>query len=107
MVTVHYHPTFGSPNDALVTPGDNGYVLVSVSGVDVCHDESCAGVQVFKKSDFTNPCGGQEILYFPRPTLRGEAVQSVDGCNFFPARCKSVLVPRLRSRVPNFFVWLV
>jgi len=83
-VTVHYHPTFGSPNDALVTPGDNGYVLVSVSGVDICHDESCAGVEVFKKSDFTNPCGGQEILYFPRPTIRGEAVHSVDGMQFFP-----------------------
>jgi hypothetical protein len=28
----HYYPTFGTPNDTLVTDGADGYVLVSVSG---------------------------------------------------------------------------
>ena len=57
-VETHYYPTFGTPNDALVT-ADNAYVLVSVSGA--------TGVQVFRNSDFTNPCGGQQILNFPQP----------------------------------------
>jgi hypothetical protein len=87
-VTAEYqfHPTFGMPNDTLVA-GD--YVLVSVSDVDLCNDEGCAGVQVFKKPDFTNPCGGQQIINFPlpfpgsTPPPPGGPIQAVDGMKFF------------------------
>ena len=50
-----FYPTFGTPNDALVTAAD-AYVLISVS--------EPTGIQVFKNPDFTNPCGGQQILKF-------------------------------------------
>lgn len=82
-----FYPTFGQPTDALVTP-DNSYVLVSVSHVDLCNDEGCAGVQVFKKPDFANPCGGQQIISFtPPPT---GPVQEVQGMKFFPGLQVSV-----------------
>jgi hypothetical protein len=61
-----FYPTFGTPNDALVTDGDDGYVLVSVSQV-VHPPFGATGVQVFKKPDFTNPCGSQQIISFPQP----------------------------------------
>ena len=61
----HFYPTFGTPNDALVTDGDDGYVLVSVSQV-ANPPFGATGVQVFKKPDFTNPCGGQQIISFPQ-----------------------------------------
>ena len=75
IVETHYYPTFGTPNDALVT-ADNAYVLVSVS--------EPTGVQVFRNPDFTNPCGGQKILNFPRPRPGGQPLQAVDGMQFFP-----------------------
>jgi hypothetical protein len=74
-VETHYYPTFGTPNDALVT-ADDAYVLVSVS--------EPTGVQVFRNPDFTNPCGGQQILNFPRPWPRLPPLQAVDGMQFFP-----------------------
>jgi hypothetical protein len=38
------------------------------------------GIQVFSTSDFSNPCGGQQIINFPsRPP-----VQHIDGIQFFP-----------------------
>jgi hypothetical protein len=77
-----FYPTFGTPNDALVT-ADNANVLVSVSRDELCTDESCAGVQVFAQPDFSNPCGGQQILNFPRPP-GGQPVRAVDGMQFFP-----------------------
>jgi hypothetical protein len=69
-----FYPTFGTPNDALVT-ADNAHVLVSVSRDELCIDESCAGVQVFAQPDFSNPCGGQQILNLPRPP-GGQSVKS-------------------------------
>ncbi len=99
-VETHYYPTFGTPNDALVT-ADDAYVLVSVSGA--------TGVQVFRNSDFTNPCGGQQILNFPRPAAwrTEDPCKQLTECNFFRVRRKSALVPQLRRTALNFFVWLV
>ena len=93
-----FYPTFGTPNDALVT-ADDAYLLVSVS--------EPTGIQVFKNPDFTNPCGGQQILDFPRPQPGGQPVRAVDGMQFFPGCRKSALVPQLRCTALNFFVWLV
>src|SRR5215475_12046888 len=58
MANAQFYPTFGTPNDALVT-ADDTHVLVSIS--------EPTGVQVFALPDFTNPCGGQQILNFPPP----------------------------------------
>src|SRR6266568_2819231 len=80
---VNFYPTFGTPNDALVTD-DDAYVLVSVSNPTPCPGRptptstpagNFTGVQVLRKSDFTNPCGGQQIINFPPPHRRGPLVQ--------------------------------
>jgi hypothetical protein len=90
-----FYPTFGTPNDALVTD-DGANVLVSVTGATTpCPGKPSppptiftTGVQVFSTSDFSvNPCGGQQIINFPfinfPPSHRLEPVQHVDGMQFF------------------------
>jgi DNA-binding beta-propeller fold protein YncE len=98
----HFYPTFGTPNDALVT-ADDAYVIVSVSGTDLCTDESCAGVQVFRKPDFTNPCGGQQILYFPRPQPHGPPIQAADGMHFFSGSPQVSVGAAVEARGAEFF----
>ena len=93
-VETHYYPTFGTPNDALVT-ADNAYVLVSVSGA--------TGVQVFRNSDFTNPCGGQQILNFPRPRPGVQPVQTVDGMQFFPGSPQVSVGAAVEAHGAEFF----
>ena len=85
-----FYPTFGTPNDALVTD-DGANVLVSVTGATTpCPNKPSpppttftTGVQVFSTSDFSNPCGGQQIINFPS-SHRLKPVQHVDGMQFFP-----------------------
>jgi len=93
-VETHYYPTFGTPNDALVT-ADNSYVLVSISGA--------TGVQVFRNSDFTNPCGGQQILNFPPPRPGGQPVQTVDGMQFFPGSPQVSVGAAVEAHGAEFF----
>ncbi len=90
-----FYPTFGTPNDALITP-DNAYVLVSVSVARV-------GVQVFRQSDFTNPCGGQQILSFPTPPPPGGPVQAVDGMKFFPGQSHLSVGAAVEAQGAEFF----
>ena len=103
-----FYRTFGKPNDALVTP-DNAYVLVSVSGVDLCTEEGCAGVQVFTQSDFTNPCGGQQIISFPlpipgsTPPAPGAPVKTVDGMKFFPGPLQLSVGAAVEAQGAEFF----
>jgi hypothetical protein len=86
--SAQFYATFGTPNDALVTE-DGANVLVSVTGETTpCPGESTpppttfsTGVQVFRTSDFTNPCGGQQVINFPSPPA---PVEHVDGMQFFP-----------------------
>ncbi len=86
-----FYPTFGTPNDALVTD-DGANVLVSVTGETTpCPGKPSpppttftTGVQVFSTSDFSvNPCGGQQIINFPS-SHRLKPVGHVDGMQFFP-----------------------
>ena len=99
-VETHYYPTFGTPNDTLVT-ADNAYVLVSVSGA--------TGVQVFRNSDFTNPCGGQQILNFPlpipgsTPPPPGGPLQTVDGMQFFPGSPQVSVGAAVEAHGAEFF----
>jgi hypothetical protein len=99
-VETHYYPTFGTPNDALVT-ADNAYVLVSVS--------EATGVQVFNNSDFTNPCGGQQILNFPlpipgsTPPPPGGPLQAVDGMQFFPGSPQVSVGAAVEAHGAEFF----
>jgi hypothetical protein len=97
-----FYPTFGTPNDALVT-ADNAYALVSVSRDELCTDESCAGVQVFAQPDFTNPCGGQRILNFPRPRPGGQPVRAVDGMQFFPGSPQVSVGAAVEAHGAEFF----
>ena len=89
--SAQFYPTFGTPNDALVTD-DGVNVLVSVTGETTpCPGKPSpppttftTGVQVFSTSDFNvNPCGGQQIISFPS-SHRHPAVQHIDGMQFFP-----------------------
>jgi hypothetical protein len=106
--SAQFYPTFGVPNDALVT-FDNAYVLVSVTGVDPCSHEGCAGVQVFTQSDFTNPCGSQQILGFPlpipgsTPPPPGGPVQQVDGMKFFPGQSHLRVGAAVEAQGAEFF----
>jgi hypothetical protein len=86
-----FYPTFGTPNDALVTD-DGANVLVSVTGETTpCPGKPSpppttftTGVQVFSTSDFSvNPCGGQQIINFPS-SHRLKPVGHIDGMQFFP-----------------------
>lgn len=91
-VETHYYPTFGTPNDALVT-ADDAYVIVSVS--------EPTGVQVFRNPDFTNPCGGQQILNFPPPG--GQPLQAVDGMQFFPGSPQVSVGAAVEAHGAEFF----
>jgi hypothetical protein len=103
-----FYPTFGTPNDALITP-DNAYVLVSVGGVHPCSNEGCAGVQVFTQPGFTNPCGGQQILGFPlpipgsTPPPPGGPVTAVDGLKFFPGQSHLSVGAAVEAQGAEFF----
>ena len=96
----HYYPTFGAPNDTLVTE-DDAYVLVSVS--------EPTGVQVFRNPDFTNPCGGQQILNFPlpipgsTPPPPGGPLQAVDGMQFFPGSPQVSVGAAVEAHGAEFF----
>ena len=70
-------------------------LLVSVSGA--------TGVQVFRNSDFTNPCGGQQILNFPRPRPGGQPVQTVDGMQFFPGSPQVSVGAAVEAHGAEFF----
>jgi len=89
-----FYPTFGTPNDALVT-ADDAYLLVSVS--------EPTGIQVFKNPDFTNPCGGQQILDFPRPQPGGQPVRAVDGMQFFPGSPQVSVGAAVEAHGAEFF----
>jgi hypothetical protein len=99
-VETHYYPTFGTPNDALVT-ADDAYVIVSVS--------EPTGVQVFNNPDFTNPCGGQQILNFPlpipgsTPPPPGGPLQAVDGMQFFPGSPQVSVGAAVEAHGAEFF----
>jgi len=99
-VETHYYPTFGVPNDTLVT-ADDAYVLVSVS--------EPTGVQVFRNPDFTNPCGGQQILNFPQPIpgstppAPGGPLQAVDGMQFFPGSPQVSVGAAVEAHGAEFF----
>ena len=99
-VETHYYPTFGTPNDTLVT-ADDAHVLVSVSNP--------TGVQVFRNPDFTNPCGGQQILNFPlpipgsTPPPPGGPLQAVDGMQFFPGSPQVSVGAAVEAHGAEFF----
>ena len=57
------------------------------------------GVQVFRASDFSNPCGGQQIINFPsRP-----AVQHIDGIQFFPGSPQVSIGAAIERQGAEFF----
>ena len=112
MVTAsaQFYPTFGTPNDALVTD-DDAYVLVSVTGeATPCPGEPTppptaftTGVQVFSTADFTNnPCGGQQIINFPS-SHRHPAVQKIDGMQFFPGSQQVSVGAAIERQGAEFF----
>jgi hypothetical protein len=106
-VDAQFYPTFGTPNDALVT-ADDSYVLVSVSQV-ANPPFGATGVQVFKKPDFTNPCGRQQIISFPQPIPGstppplGGPVQAVDGLKFFPGSPQVSVGAAVEEQGAEFF----
>jgi hypothetical protein len=89
-VEVHHHRTFGKPQEALVT-ADDRYVLVSVSCTPPTGQQKCdpnmsqAGIQVFQRPDYTNPCFNDTIINIPEP-LGGQPSISVQGIQFVPDR---------------------
>jgi hypothetical protein len=57
------------------------------------------GVQVFRASDFSNPCGGQQIINFPsRPP-----VQHIDGIQFFPGSPQVSVGAAIERQGAEFF----
>jgi hypothetical protein len=106
---VNFYPTFGTPNDALVTD-DDAYVLVSVTGATTpCPRKPSppptsftTGVQVFSTSDFSNPCGGQQIINFPS-SHRLKPVQHVDGMQFFPGSPQVSVGAAIERQGAEFF----
>jgi len=112
MVTAQaqFYPTFGTPNDALVTD-DGARVLVSVTGETTpCPGKPSpppstftTGVQVFDTSDFHhNPCGGQQILKYPS-WLRLPPVQHIDGMQFFPGSPQISVGAAIERQGAEFF----
>ncbi|HEY6152488.1 MAG TPA: hypothetical protein VIW07_01990 [Candidatus Udaeobacter sp.] len=105
-----FYPTFGTPNDALITD-DGANVLVSVTGETTpCPNKPSpppttftTGVQVFSTSDFhTNPCGGQQVINFP--TSGGlNAVGHVDGMQFFPGSPQLSVGAAIERQGAEFF----
>ena len=113
--SAQFYPTFGTPNDAVVTD-DGANVLVSVTGATTpCPGKPSpppttftTGVQVFSTSDFTNnPCGGQQIIDFPSinfpPPHRLEPVQHVDGMQFFPGSSQVSVGAAIERQGAEFF----
>ncbi len=105
-----FYPTFGTPNDALVTD-DDAYVLVLVTGATTpCPGKPSAspttfttGVQVFSTSDFSvNPCGGQQVINFPS-SHRLKPVQHIDGMQFFPASPQVSVGAAIEKQGAEFF----
>jgi hypothetical protein len=105
----HFYPTFGTPNDALVTD-DDAYVLVSVTGATTpCPGNPSpspttftTGVQVFSKPGFTNPCGGQQIINFP--SSHGlPAVEKIDGMQFFSGSPQMSVGAAIERQGAEFF----
>ena len=86
-VEVHHHPTFGMPQEALVT-ADDRFVLVSISCTPPTGQQTCdpnmsqAGIQVFQRPDYTNPCFNDMIIDIPDPA-GGRPLVSVQGIQFF------------------------
>jgi len=104
-----FYPTFGTPNDALVTD-DNAYVLVSVTGATTpCPGKPTSspttfttGVQVFSTSNFTNnPCGGQQIINFP--SSHRPPVEKIDGMQFFPGSPQVSVGAAIERQGAEFF----
>jgi hypothetical protein len=57
------------------------------------------GVQVFRASDFSNPCGGQQIINFQtRPP-----VQHIDGIQFFPGSPQVSIGAAIERQGAEFF----
>ena len=57
------------------------------------------GIQVFSTSDFSNPCGGQQIINFPsRPP-----VQHIDGIQFFPGSPQLSVGAAIERQGAEFF----
>ena len=105
-----FYPTFGTPNDALVTD-DGASVLVSVTGETTpCPGKPTpppttftTGVQVFSTSDFSvNPCGGQQIINFPS-SHRLKPVGHVDGMQFFPGSPQVSVGAAIERQGAEFF----
>ena len=105
-----FYPTFGTPNDALVTD-DGANVLVSVTGATTpCPRKPSpspttftTGVQVFSTSDFTNnPCGGQQIINLPS-SHRLKPVQHIDGMQFFPGSPQVSVGAAIERQGAEFF----
>lgn len=104
-----FHDTFGTPNSALVTD-DDAYVIVSVTGATTpCPGKPSpsptsftTGVQVFSTADFSNPCGGQQIINFPS-SHRLKAVQHIDGIQFFPGSPQVSIGAAIERRGAEFF----
>jgi hypothetical protein len=91
VLDTHFYPTLGQAAQALVT-ADNRYVLVYISCIGAtgtppsCNPSmSEAGIQVFKRPGFTNPCFNDTIISIPQPS-GGVPVVSVFGMQFFPPR---------------------
>jgi hypothetical protein len=112
MVTAQaqFYPTFGTPNDALVTD-DGASVLVSVTGETTpCPGKPTpppttftSGVQVFDTSDFHhNPCGGQQIITLPS-SYRLPPVQHIDGMEFFPGSLQVSIGAAIERQGAEFF----
>ena len=108
--SAQFYPTFGTPNDALVT-SDGANVLVSVTGETTpCPGKPSpppttftTGVQVFSTSDFNvNPCGGQQIINFPS-SHRLKPVQHVDGMQFFPGSPQVSVGAAIERQGAEFF----
>jgi len=104
-----FYPTFGTPNDALVTD-DGANVLVSVTGATTpCPNKPSpppttftTGVQVFSTSDFSNPCGGQHVIDFPSPPV-APSVEHVDGMQFFPGSPQVSVGAAIERQGAEFF----
>ena len=105
--SAQFYPTFGTPNDALVTD-DGANVLVSVTGATTpCPNRPSpspttftTGLQVFSTSDFSNPCGGQQVINFPSPP---SPVEHVDGMQFFPGSPQVSVGAAIERQGAEFF----
>ena len=122
-----FYDTFGTPNSALVT--DDYVLVSVTGETTPCPTMSpcpanspcgsptptatpkptsiptgtppnfTTGVQVFRASDFSNPCGGQQIINFQtRPP-----VQHIDGIQFFPGSPQVSVGAAIERQGAEFF----